>query len=525
MSYNLKNKTVALIAVSLALVFATNHVSYAEDAGVENQLQSEVQQPAIDDVLELDLEVNNETPAEVTAQEADSNTDDEFFNQDEALDPAVENTEVKADTVDAATENPETTDAAVQSLETDDDLFGEGVEGILEVNPETANNDTGDVAAPATEPENIPEAEAPKSPFEKFGNAILSKVDNDLFNQMSNIEKQNTLLNLEIKREELKNKVEALRAARARAREEELARKQAEEEKLKDAEAQRKAMILIEQQKLKEMEIELEKTRQAKVLNEYMNEMLRMNQEWIAKNAELQGRIHDLEQERIELIKEFEGKMTRVSGETSALGKKADAAIAAHQRIVTSLNSQITQLRRTITETEDRIRQMEDGADNPFATELTEDAIDMSQEYAIMDITGQGDDIVAKIVSQDGTTFIVHKGSMLKGGEVVTSITDHYVAFDKKGIKSYLYTGGTVMEFEPVKSFNNSDKMPENTVKTPVKAEVKNVLGSTAKNAATPTNSAKVQNNERREARPARSKTSKGKSAGSVSFGSGMFVQ
>ena len=38
--------------------------------------------------------------------------------------------------------------------------------------------------------------EAPKSPFENFGNAILSKVDNSLFNQMSNIEKQTTILNL-----------------------------------------------------------------------------------------------------------------------------------------------------------------------------------------------------------------------------------------------------------------------------------------------------------------------------------------
>ena len=93
----------------------------------------------------------------------------------------------------------------------------------------------------------------------------------------------------------------------------------------------------------------------------------------------------------------------------------------------------------------------------------------MSKDYAIMDITGKGDDIIAKIVSNDGKTFIVHKGSKLKNGEVVTSITDHYISFENDGVRSFLYTGGTVMEFEPVVSFNDSGKTPAQAQKSIVK--------------------------------------------------------
>ena len=311
--------------------------------------------------------------------------------------------------------------------------------------------------------ENIPNAEAPKSPLENFGNAILSKVDNNLFNKMSTIEKQTTLLRLEYKREELKNKVAALRTARLRAMEEEIERRRAYEEKLKNAEAERQAKILEEQRKLKEREMELEKLRQAKVLNEYMNEMLMMNQKWVEENAKLQNRIHELEEERVELINNFKEKMDNLGKVVNKTYDHVALAVREHFVTVNTLRNKIADLEQIIADKEAQIKALKEAAENPFGESSADGGpsqadIDLSMEYAILDITGQGDEIVAKLVSADGKTFSVHKGSMLKNGEVVTAITDTYISFENRGVKSYLYTGGSVREYEPQVTFNGSSE-------------------------------------------------------------------
>ena len=155
----------------------------------------------------------------------------------------------------------------------------------------------------------------------------------------------------------------------------------------------------------------------------------------------------------------------------------------------------------------------------------------MSDEYAIMDITGKGKDIIAKIVSKDGTTFIVHKGSMLKGGEVVMAITNNYVAFDNKGVKSYLYTGGTVREYEPETSFNGADKTPvsgKNAVSH--NSSVRNVRGisvdtkATTSNKTAPQPSAPV-TTSKTNPKPVKRTVSTGGSSNVSSLGQGMFVK
>ena len=238
----------------------------------------------------------------------------------------------------------------------------------------------------------IPEIGEAKSPFESFGNAILSKVDNDLFNQMSNIEKQTTLLRLELRREELKSRVEALRNARLKAQQEEDARIRAEEERAKDLEAERQAKIIAEQEKLKQQEFELEKLRQEKVLNDYRNEMLHINQQWVAKNAELQKRIRELEEEVKTTTQKYKDKITKINESVATLIPVAENAVRNYKRKMENLNSHINQLKTAMLEREDEIKQLS----NPFSDGATpsKDAIDMSREYAIMDITGKGDDIV-----------------------------------------------------------------------------------------------------------------------------------
>lgn len=585
MSYNLKIKTVIMLALTFAVMMSVQGVSYAEDVAPVPEAQA-------DSLIGADVSSADTTPAEAVVTEA--------VPEASVAEVAVENVEVPPAVAEGSSETftaaevvapeqsvevPAEQQAAAENISADlfgetDELFADDVateaaagnvaenpvpapqevpavaeeapvptdnsdNGELDLQDSSLNNSTIDAelglnadeeddlfAEEGTGDEKkedaIPEAEAPKSPFESFGNAILSKVDNDLFNQMSNIEKQNTLLNLELKREELKNKVASLRMQRLKAKEEaELARRR-EEEKFKDQEAERQANLLKEQEALRQKEIELEKVRQGKVLNEYMNEMLKMNQQWINKNTELLNRIHDLEEDRKLLIKSFEEQVAQVQHNAIVLQKKAETAVANHTRIVASLNAHINGLKRAISDSEEKLNKLkENNMSNPFAAAaamagMGEGAIDMSEEYAIMDITGKGDDIVAKIVNKDGTTFIVHKGSMLRGGEVVTAITDHYVAFENNGVRSFIYTGGTVLDFEPTVAFNNADKLPEEADKVTTSATpAKNVLGNASTNKSAAPASAPAATPNARTSRA----SSRNRAGRSASFGSGMFVQ
>ena len=69
---------------------------------------------------------------------------------------------------------------------------------------------------------NVPltDADLPKdiqykvNPMENLGNSVLSQMDSDLFTQMSEIEKSTTLLTLELRREKIRNEIEAQKAIR-----------------------------------------------------------------------------------------------------------------------------------------------------------------------------------------------------------------------------------------------------------------------------------------------------------------------
>lgn len=534
MSYNLKNKIIVMIALSFTVLLTMNNISYAEEADVPADAAV-----AGDALVEMGFDENTGGEENANVDMASTENADEA-QADESFEPVLENTGVPEEAENQNDDflggdtNEEAPATADQLLVDEGDGNTPADSSPEQDTAETSGGEDGLFDAPLEEPQDtgMGDVEAPKSPFENFGNAILSKVDNDLFNQMSSIEKQNTLLNLELKREELKNKVEALRNSRTRAKEEEENRRRAEREKLKDQEAERQAQILAEQAKLKEKEIELEKVRQAKVLNEYMNEMLKMNQEWVIKNTELQNQIQELKKDRADLIKNFEESISQIQHDSIALQKSAEMALANHNRTVTSLNSQISGLKKSIADSEDRIKKMQENnnSNNPFAAaaamnsvandDMDDGAIDMSEEYAIMDITGHGDNIIAKIVNKEGTTFTVHKGSMLKGGEIVSTITDHYVGFEKNGVKSFIYTGGTVLEFEPTVAFNDSNKIPEETQKESIKPSGKNVLGNATTNDIKP-KAAPATNNGGNASRS----SSRRRAGSAASFGAGMFVQ
>ena len=412
MSYNLKNKSIVMIAVMFAAMVAFSQTGYAQLDGepADSQTaQNNQPQEQSGDLFGLDEEENNNTDATNNADAApqenpavqSSNTD----NSAAAAAPEAENADGTAVEDGSAAPSAENNDSQLQPNSLDN------------ISAADVNEAQGDIAPGDTSASDEEEqtAEAPKSPFERFGNTILSKVDNSLFNQMSNIEKQTTILNLEYKREEVRSRIDALRMQRLKAKQEEAARLKEEEEHLKNEENQRKVKEIEAQEKLKKAEMELEKVRQARVLNEYMNEMLVVNQKWVEKNAALQAQVKELRDERKTLINGFEKQIADVRRAADMVLQKSEMAKSAHEKAVNSLEQQITNLKKTILQSEETLQQIKNGnAANPFATGIEENAVDMSNEYAIMDITGKGKDIVAKILNKDGTTFIVHVGSMLK---------------------------------------------------------------------------------------------------------------
>lgn len=538
MSYNLKNNNIVIIAVAIAAIMTISPAAYAQTA--DNQINAEAPAPQIqenDDLFGLD-EPDDNAQAETHSEAAPGTAVDETGKAEAeteaaAAAPALDENSPKQ--TEPAPQNL-SDDAAAETQPTEEsDKTAQPNNVDLNSIPDTSTAE-GKKALDAATSDNAEEAaiEAPKSPFENFGNAILSKVDNSLFNQMSNIEKQTTILNLEYKREEVRNRIEALRIQRLKAQQEEANRLKEEENRIKDEENQRKIKEIEAQEKLKRAEMELEKVRQARVLNEYMNEMLIVNQQWVEKNAALQSQVKELRDERKALIKDFEDKISTVKRESDATILKAQNAKEAHDKVVSSLQTQISSLKRAIMQNEDTINQLKSGnSANPFAEGIDENAIDMSDEYAIMDITGKGKDIIAKIINKDGTTFIVHQGSMLKGGEVVMAITDNYIAFDNKGVKSYLYTGGTVREYEPETSFNGADKTPvaakgvvnnNNVVRNVRGAAITPQAGSNLKE-ATGNAVAKPQN---KSAAKKKTVSTSGKTQSSTSIGApgqGMFVE
>lgn len=528
MNYNLKNKVLVATALFFVAAISANRVCLAADAP----------SPSTAPVAEtVDTAVAAVDAASAKTQETAENIKEISAEEKAAMESlkeldseiAVVKEELQAINSDLDTANK---DNASISASIDEDLaflekeepneLDELTASPQKTMPENASdNSAADSENKAADSENkAPEAEAPKSPLESFGNSILSKVDNNLFNKMSTIEKQTTLLRLEYKREELKNKVAALRTARLRAMEEEVERRRAYEEKLKNAEAERQAKILEEQRKLKEREMELEKLRQAKVLNDYMNEMLMMNQKWVEKNAKLQNRIHELEDERVELINNFKNKIDSFKIGLSKTQKHANLVVKEHFMTVNTLRNKISDLEQIIADKEEQIRALKEAAENPFGSDMgkggpSQADIDLSQQYAIMDITGQGDEIVAKLVTPDGKTFTVHKGSMLKGGEVVSAITDTYISFDNRGgAKSYLYTGGSIREYEPEAMFKDGSEdffaplpIPEKeAAKTENKTE-ENTKSSETKSAPQNTDSPNSEPRAPKKASPAPSPT------------------
>lgn len=335
--------------------------------------------------------------------------------------------------------------------------------------PSVLPADTGALPDPV---ENI---DAPD--VENLGEGLLDQIDNKLFSQMSDLEKQTALLTLELRREKIKNEIAAIKAQRQKAIEEEEAKKEEKERKRIEWEKEQEAKILRERKALMDAMAKMERLRQEKILKAYKETMLKEKQEWIKNNGKLYEQIKNVERDRKNLIEGLKTKMAHISALATKAQKDAETAKENYQREVKNLQTQISILKSRL---EAEIAEKKNDKTNPFAqpevvvTETEEELPKLAEEYAIMEIRGKGENLTAKLINKGGDSFMVRNGTVLQTGHRIDEITQTYVRAEINGMKDYLYfAAGGILEKEPVKS-DIQGKKPKTTAKPNANAELRN---------------------------------------------------
>ena len=480
MYYKSSKKTI-LTGTLAALMCLWTHSASSQDVVTEEQT-AEAPAPSSEDIvfeIEDDIiplnddelivpEQKEEVTEKVTEIEEDTNIKQDDNDADDTAKDDTETTPAPQEIASPKENNDDFMDDFEinfdeESVAAPDDIFQES-----EASAEISNTDKPNAKASA-DTKTIGTALKPQ-PL-KFGDSILAQTNNDLFNQMSDIEKQTTLLTLELKRERVRNEVEAARAVREKAEREKIAQ---EEEKARQAlewKKDQEVKVLKAQEELRQKEIELEKIRQHKALTAYMNSMLEQKQAWIAENGKLYEEIRNLKDTNSSLRASYKGDLEKVQEKSSKLVKDAEIARNNYERAVASLSAQNAQLRKRMESMEQNMKNAATNT-NPFADKpitpvgnqiaTSADTLikptNVAKEYAIMEITGQGDELFVKLINKAGDSFVAKVGTVLQTGHMVEDITPHYVQFDRNGLKDFLYTANSALSMEPNKLADGDDQ-------------------------------------------------------------------
>lgn len=282
---------------------------------------------------------------------------------------------------------------------------------------------------------------------QSFESPIVKDVEDTVFDKMSDLEKQTAILNLELKKEKVKSDIESLKAVQEKAKEEEKARQEEKKRKIQAWENEEKRKLLQEQQKLKSLEIAYEKQRQEKLLKNYKNKMLEQTQENIASREAMYKEIADLKEERQHLINDFKGRFLQLTQMADQTTSDAIRIRDEYAKTISDLQTQISILTARLEANDKK---------NPFAETQTnakesENKTEkLSDQYAVMEVRGQGGALMAKLINESGVPFFVKVGTVLQSGHVVDEITTTYVRADKEGSKDYLYfSAGGILDKEP----------------------------------------------------------------------------
>jgi hypothetical protein len=350
----------------------------------------------------------------------------------------------------------------------------------IEKSEENATGEQGEIAE-----EDLPQDIQYKTdPIENLGNSILSQLDNDLFKQMSDIEKSTTLLTLELRREKLRNEIEAQKAIRQKAADD--IEKQKAEEKLKEFEKkkQMEANVFKEKQALLSQEKIFEVLKQRKLLNAYMNQMLLEKQSWLKEKEVLYDQLEKKEKEKQELIRAFKKKVDSLLEVSSKNMQLAEAAKKNFERIIKGLKARNEQLKKrieadakiiksaqaslylksqTVEELKSKTQTTKQSGENtqnsPVATttaqngnttnEEVEEQVKLNNQYAILGIIGRGDNMSVEVIDIKGQPISLKVGSSLPSGHVVSEIGSDYAKFSRNGEEEYLYIGRSIEGITP----------------------------------------------------------------------------
>ncbi len=296
-----------------------------------------------------------------------------------------------------------------------------------------------------------------------FGNNEFTAVDDNVFSAMSNLEKQTAILDLELRKEKVKNEIDALKNQRRLAIEQEEEKQENKKRQKIEWEKTQEAKVVQEQQKLRELDIHFESIRQEKLLNAYKNKMLEMQQKWISGQTELYEQIATLKQENKSMLASTKGYLDSLKDAIQGSVNKAEEMKRSYMREIADYQTQISVLKARIEAQEQELLEKQ----NPFADQADSSAahaqlakdeiaapeVKLSNLYAVMEIRGQNGELIAKLLNQDGNPFYVKNGTSLQSGHIVDEITSTYVRADKNGVKDYLYfAAGGILPLEPEKS-------------------------------------------------------------------------
>lgn len=301
------------------------------------------------------------------------------------------------------------------------------------------------------------------APTQGFDENIVSPIDSELFSKMSDLERQTTLLNLELKKERVANEIAAVKAQRLKAQQEEDARKEAEERKRIEWQNEQERLKIAEETKLKEAAAALEKLRQEKIVKAYKATMLETTQKWIKRNAEVYAQVAKKNEEIKSINEDAKQKFSSLKQKAADLKSKAEVARVNYDKKIANLENQISILKtRLEAEIESGKQKLAaasttNGKKNPFAVDgkgtTPNEKIKLNSEYAIMEVVGQGDELAAKLINQEGDVFLAKIGTTLKNGYTIDEISQTYLSAVKDNEKDFLYfSAGGALDHEPPSS-------------------------------------------------------------------------
>lgn len=346
--------------------------------------------------------------------------------------------------------------------------------------------DTKEQSAPAVKNIPAPAAPAPSPaavsqpimPLVSSGldNHIIEDIDDDVFDQMSDLEKQTAILNLELRKEQVKSNIEALRKIQEKAKAEEEAKKEEEKRKTIEWEKEQERKVLQEKQKLKNLEVIYEKARQEKLLNAYKNKMLQDKQNYILEKAQTFNEIAALKKERQKLINDFKGRFVQLTRLADKATNEAIKVRDNYAKTISDLQTQISILRARL-EASEKTNPFAEGenANNGVSAAAPEEEqiARLSDLYAIMEVRGKGENLSAKLINDSGIPFMVKVGTTLQTGHIIDEITPTYLRADKEGNKEYLYfSAGGVLDKEPVQNEELKVKVTDTSDNTPTSGVV-----------------------------------------------------